>query len=203
MLSPGWGNEVLIFWFGEAGPGCWFNKDAAFDDTVRQRFRALHEALATCDDDFLIADPRTELAAVIVLDQMSRNLFRGTPGAFAADARTLLIAQEAIARGFDAGLTKDERMFLYLPFEHAEDAAAQARCVTSMATLDDPKLTEWEHAVPGVTSGNEFTFTAPPSSAAREKMTKVDLAWNGVHATSLSGHAQRINRNQIHQRSKR
>jgi uncharacterized protein (DUF924 family) len=146
MLSTGWSNDVLNFWFGEAGPSRWFNKDAAFDDTVRQRFHALHEALATCDKDLLIADPRTALAAVISLDQMSRNMFRGTPGAFAADARALSIAQDAIARGFDAELTKDERMFLYLPFEHAENAEAQARCVTLMATLNDPELTEWAEA---------------------------------------------------------
>ncbi len=146
MLSPGWSNDVLNFWFGEAGPGRWFNQDAAFDDTVRQRFGALREALAICGNGLLIADPRTALAAVIVLDQMSRHMFRGTPGAFAADAQALFIAQEATARGFDAGLTKDERMFLYLPFEHAEDAEAQARCVALMATLDDPELTAWAEA---------------------------------------------------------
>ena len=150
MLSLGWSNDILNFWFGEAGPGRWFNKDAAFDDIVRQRFRALHEALATSDNGLLIADPRSALAAVIVFDQMSRNMLRGTPGAFAADPRALLIAQEAIARGFDAGLTKDERMFLYLPFEHAEDAEAQARCVALMAALDDPELTEWAEAHRGI-----------------------------------------------------
>jgi uncharacterized protein (DUF924 family) len=146
MLSPRWSDDVLNFWFGEAGPDRWFKIDDSFDDTVRHRFRAVHEALATCDNGVLIADPRTALAAVIVFDQMSRNMFRGTPAAFAADPRALALAQAAIARGFDAGLTKDERMFLYLPFEHTEDAEAQARCVTLMATLDDPELTEWAEA---------------------------------------------------------
>jgi uncharacterized protein (DUF924 family) len=88
----------------------------------------------------------TALAAIIVFDQMSRNMFRDTPSAYAADRRALSIAQEAIARGFDVGLSKDERMFLYLPFEHAEDAEAQARCVTLMATLDDPELVKWADA---------------------------------------------------------
>jgi uncharacterized protein (DUF924 family) len=146
MLSPGWSNDVLNFWFGEAGPDRWFNKDAAFDDIVRQRFHALHEGLTACDNELLIADPRTALAAVIVFDQMSRNMFRDTPGAFAADPRALSIAQEAIAGGFDVGLTKDERMFLYLPFEHAENAEAQARSVALTATLDDPELTGWAEA---------------------------------------------------------
>src|SRR5689334_3480946 len=140
MLSPEWTNDVLRFWFDEAGPDRWFGKAATFDDTVRRRFGAVHEALATCHDDVLLVDPRTALAAVIVFDQMSRNMFRGTPKAFAADERALSIAQEAIVRGFDVGLSKVERMFLYLPFEHAEDAEAQARGVTLITKLDDPEL---------------------------------------------------------------
>jgi uncharacterized protein (DUF924 family) len=146
MLSLGWNSDVLKFWFDEADSDRWFSKDPALDDTVRRRFRALYDALATCDNELLLVDPRTALAAVIVFDQMSRNMFRDTPSAFAADPRARSIAQEAIARGFDVGLTKDERMFLYLPFEHAEDAEAQARSVTLMATLDDPELTKWADA---------------------------------------------------------
>jgi uncharacterized protein (DUF924 family) len=150
MLGPEWSNEVLKFWFDEAGSARWFGKDAAFDDTVRQRFHTLLEALATQSNDSVLIDARTALAAVIVLDQMSRNMFRDTARAFAADARALSIAQDAIARGFDAGLTKDERMFLYMPFEHAEDAEAQARCCALMATLDDPELTKWAEAHRGI-----------------------------------------------------
>ena len=143
MLTAEWSNDVLRFWFAETGSEYWFNKDPAFDETVRRRFLALYEALANCGDDLLLADARTALAAVVVFDQMSRNMFRDTPRAFATDRRALSIAREAIDRGFDAGLTKDERMFLYLPFEHAEDAATQARSVMLMATLDDPQLTKW------------------------------------------------------------
>jgi uncharacterized protein (DUF924 family) len=143
MLTAEWSNDVLKFWFAESGSEYWFNKDPAFDETVRRRFLVLYEALATCSNNLLLADARTALAAILAFDQMSRNMFRDTPRAFATDRRALSIAQEAIDRGFDAGLTKDERMFLYLPFEHAEDAAAQARSVMLMATLDDPELTEW------------------------------------------------------------
>jgi uncharacterized protein (DUF924 family) len=142
----GWSKDVFQFWFAESGPDRWFNKDPAFDEAVRRRFLPLHEALASCDDAFLLADPRTALAAIIVLDQMSRNMFRNTPRAFATDPRALRLAQEAIARGFDADLTKDERMFLYLPFEHSEDPQAQARCVALTATLNDADLTKWAEA---------------------------------------------------------
>jgi uncharacterized protein (DUF924 family) len=109
MLSPEWSNDVLQFWFEEAGAERWFNKDSAFDETVRSRFLALHTMLAACDEGPLVADARTALAAILVFDQMPRNMFRGTPR----------------------------------PFEHAEDPAEQARCVTLMATLGDPELTKW------------------------------------------------------------
>jgi uncharacterized protein (DUF924 family) len=142
----GWSNDVLQFWFGESGPDQWFNKDPAFDETVRQRFFSLHEALTSSEIALFLTDPHTALAAIIVFDQMSRNMFRDTPRAFAGDPRAFSLAHEAIARGFEAGLTKDERMFLYLPFEHAEEPQAQARCVALMATLNDPELTKWAEA---------------------------------------------------------
>ena len=135
MISADWPGDVLTFWFEETQPEQWFKKDKDFDATIRRRFLALHEVLAAQPNEALFADARTALAAVIVFDQMSRNMFRDTPRAFATDPLAFWIAQAAIAKGFDTGLTKDERSFLYLPFEHAEDAVAQARCVALMATL--------------------------------------------------------------------
>jgi uncharacterized protein (DUF924 family) len=120
--------------------------DPAFDAAIRERFLPLHEGLVSRADDELVADVRTALAAVIVLDQMSRNMFRGTARAFAADPQALRLAQAAVARGFDTGLPKDRRKFFYLPFEHCEDQKAQARCVELMASLGDPKLTKWAEA---------------------------------------------------------
>jgi uncharacterized protein (DUF924 family) len=77
---------------------------------------------------------------------MSRNMFRGTPQAFAADAKALDLAAAAVALGFDRALTNDERQFLYLPFEHAESAEAQAHSVALFASLGDPELTKWAEA---------------------------------------------------------
>ena len=146
IISGDWVGDVLKFWFEEAKPEQWFKKDAAFDQSIRRRFLALHEVLAADTSEALFADALTALAAVIVLDQMSRNLFRNTARAFATDDQARWVAQGAIAQGFDAGLTKDERVFLYLPFEHAEDREAQERCVALMATLGDPELTKWAQA---------------------------------------------------------
>lgn len=94
----------------------------------------------------LLADAQTALAAVTVLDQMSRNMFRDTPRAFAADPQALRLAEVAVARGFDAGLTKEERTFLYLPFQHAEDRRSQARSVALVTSLGDRELQKWAEA---------------------------------------------------------
>jgi uncharacterized protein (DUF924 family) len=137
MISADWPGDVLTFWFKETPPEFWFKKDKDFDADIRRRFLALHEVLSAKPTEALFADAGTALAAVIVFDQMSRNMFRDTPRAFASDPLAFWIAQAAV------GMTKDERSVLYLPFEHAEDAVAQERCVALMATLSDPELSKW------------------------------------------------------------
>jgi len=145
-IEDGWVETVLKFWFEQATPEQWFNKDAAFDTAIRECFLLLHEALVSRPDNELLPDARTALAAVIVLDQMSRNMFRGTARAFAADPQALRLAQAAVARGFDTGLPNDRRKLFYLPFEHCEDKKTQARCVELMASLGDPELAKWAEA---------------------------------------------------------
>ncbi len=140
-------DEVLRFWFEETRPKQWFEKDEAFDAEVRAALpRRCTRPWPRSRARRCSSDARTALAAVIVLDQMPRNMFRGSPRAFATDAKALGIADAVIARGFDAGLTKDERLFCYLPFEHAEDSAAQVRCVALMSALGDADLTKWAEA---------------------------------------------------------
>ena len=141
-----WVGQVLKFWFEETGPDQWFTKNPAFDASIRERFLGLHEIIVSRGNDALLVNAQTALAAVIVLDQMSRNMFRDTPRAFAADAQALRVAEAAIVRGLDVSLTKHQRMFLYLPFEHAEDRRSQARCVELMASLGDPELQKWAEA---------------------------------------------------------
>jgi uncharacterized protein (DUF924 family) len=131
-----WVAEVLRFWFEELTPQDWFTKSDALDDRIRERFAKLHELMR--NGEIAIPDtPSAYLAAVIVLDQFSRNVSRGTPGAFACDARALALSQEAIARGYDRDFSKPQRQFLYMPFMHSEDRAVQARSVELFATLGD------------------------------------------------------------------
>ena len=117
-------DEVLDFWFeGDCDlfRPCWFEQSDEFDAACRARFTdALQQARAGTFADWM-ATPRGALALVILLDQMSRNLHRGSAEAFAADAKARSLANDALERGLDQSLSPMEQMFLYLPFEHSED----------------------------------------------------------------------------------
>jgi uncharacterized protein (DUF924 family) len=149
---------VLDFWFGPADdPGhaeprtAWFKKDDAFDAQIRTRFGPLIErALIGGIDDWLTSpvDPLPALARVLVLDQFTRNVFRGSARAFAGDPMALQTARALVASGADRALTGVQRQFAYLPFEHAEDLSHQRTAVQlyKQLAVDEPAragLVEW------------------------------------------------------------
>jgi uncharacterized protein (DUF924 family) len=130
--------EILAFWFGpppHATRDVWFRKDPTFDAAIRERFGAAATAALSGEFTTWDATPQGALARVILLDQFTRNLHRDTPLGFAGDALALGIAEQAIARGFDRELDRFERWFLYLPFEHSEDAAMQQRSLALFGQL--------------------------------------------------------------------
>jgi uncharacterized protein (DUF924 family) len=131
--------EVLEFWFG-AEPGAarlaWFRKDPAFDDEIRRRFGALHAAAARRELEAWRLSAEPMLALVIVLDQFSRNLYRGDARAFAQDAHARECARQAVSRKDDLGLLPVQRQFLYLPYEHSESLADQEIGLELMRSLD-------------------------------------------------------------------
>jgi len=140
MELPPLAADVLDFWFGLPPPASraeWFRKDAAFDADIRDRYGVAVAAACAGAYGEWCASPRGALARVIVLDQFTRNVHRGTAAAFSGDARALATADEAVARGFDRTLAPVERQFLYLPFEHAEDASMQARSLALFGALAD------------------------------------------------------------------
>jgi uncharacterized protein (DUF924 family) len=134
--------DVLEFWFGAPGSPelgrnrkQWFEKSAAFDAQIGERFLATHEAAAAGRLDGWAERPLAALALVVTLDQFPRNMFRGTPRAFAADPKALAVARGIVARGFDTAYLPAQRWFAYLPFEHAEDLAAQAESLALFERL--------------------------------------------------------------------
>ena len=139
--------SLLSFWFGPldaagladaAHQRRWFMKDAAFDETLRRDFGDLHAQVAALPEGQLPESPRARLACVITLDQLSRNLFRDTPGMFAHDAKALAWARRAVDASDDTRVAAAERPFFYLPFMHSESLADQERCVALYAALPAP-----------------------------------------------------------------
>jgi uncharacterized protein (DUF924 family) len=111
---------VLNFWFLEISPAQWWKADPTFDQLVADRFGALHEKAIRAELYDWRGDARGRLAEIIVLDQFSRNLYRGDPRAFAADPMALALAQEAVSLKADLELPPGERVFMYMPFMHSE-----------------------------------------------------------------------------------
>jgi uncharacterized protein (DUF924 family) len=143
-------DEVLDFWFGppprEQDREAWFKKDPAFDEAIGQRFgaridEALRGGLRAWD-----ATPGGALARILVLDQFTRNVFRGDAKSFAGDALALAAARHMVARGDDLRLAGVMRRFVYLPFEHSEDLAMQRESLRLFGALAaaEPKLADSE-----------------------------------------------------------
>jgi len=112
--------DILKFWFEELEPPQWWKKDEALDQMMIEQFSEIHRRAAQCELFEWRVNAQGRLAEVIVLDQFSRNMFRGSSRSFAYDALALALAQEAVAVGADTSLGQTERSFLYMPYMHSE-----------------------------------------------------------------------------------
>jgi uncharacterized protein (DUF924 family) len=138
-MSP---NDVIDFWH-IAGEARWFAKDAAFDGALSLRFK---EALQDARDgafDGWSETPQGALALVILLDQFSRNIHRGSPLAFAGDAKALALAKASIGRGDHHAMPATLARWFVMTFEHAEDRDAQMRGVALFMTMGFADLAWW------------------------------------------------------------
>jgi uncharacterized protein (DUF924 family) len=131
-------DDIVKFWFEELTPDDWYKADARRDAEIRRRFGPLYEKLKVAVTQDWLELPKGWLAAILVLDQFPRNMFRGDPRAFATDAEALALAKRAIAKGVDMRLQPDQRAFIYLPFQHSEDGADQARSLELFTALGNP-----------------------------------------------------------------
>lgn len=132
---PATAQDVLDFWFAEANAAHWFAADDAFDARIRERFGSAVQAAADGRLDDWARTPSGWLALLILLDQFPRNLYRNDPRAWAADAGAQRVALSGLARGDDRQLPAVQRVFAYLPLEHAEDPALQRRSVALFEAL--------------------------------------------------------------------
>jgi len=130
-----WTAELLHVWFHRLRPGDWFAVDAQVDEELRRRFARELAMLSARPAGEFLTDPQTALAAVLLFDQLPRNLFRGTPQAYATDPLARAIALGALDRGLDAALTRRQRQFLAMPLMHSEAIADQRRALRYYARL--------------------------------------------------------------------
>lgn len=142
--------RILDFWFGTPGSADygesrpeWFEADDTFDADIRSRFREHFDRAVRGELDFMANDPQSCLALIILLDQFSRNMFRGSAQAFAADEKALAYARTAVERGLDQQLPPFQRTFIYLPFEHSESLADQDRSVALFEALGDAETLDY------------------------------------------------------------
>ena len=142
-LPDNWQTQLLTFWFQDHGEADWFGGGPAFDAAVTERFAAWREALRSQPIEAFTPGAESALAAIILFDQVPRNAFRGTAEAFATDHIALGIARRAVELGFDASVTKDQKLFLYLPFEHSENIDDQRESVRLMSALGDQRLLQF------------------------------------------------------------
>lgn len=136
---------VTSFW-RDAGMAKWFGGGDAFDAECRDRFLYAHHAAARREHAHWMDDAEGALALLILLDQIPRNVFRGSGHAFASDGLARQYATQALAAGFDAASEPELRMFFYLPFEHSEDMADQDRAVELFAALGNDNLLGYANA---------------------------------------------------------
>ena len=131
-------NRILTFWFKEhelTAPQIdgrletWFGEDPLFDQEIEREFSDEVEAASTGAIDYWSHQPQGRLALILLLDQFRRNIFRGTAEAFAKDKAALKLCIEGAMQKKDKGLTPIQRVFFYMPLQHAESRKVQAKSV--------------------------------------------------------------------------
>jgi uncharacterized protein (DUF924 family) len=141
-------DAVLDFWFHDVPADRRFARDAALDRKIADRFGAMHDHVLVTRAEGWRDDPATLLAAIVLLDQFSRNMHRDKAAAFAGDALAVELTKEAIGKGWDIRVAPERRAFLYMPLMHAEDRETQILSLTSFERLGDAENLRYarEHA---------------------------------------------------------
>jgi uncharacterized protein (DUF924 family) len=135
---------VIDFWFREIEPRQWFAKDSAFDRLIAERFKDVHDSALKCELFPWRDSAQGRLAEIIVLDQFSRNIFRDSPLAFAADPLALALSQEAVRIQAQHEFPTQQRPFLYMPFMHSESPLIHEQAVVLFGEPGLEKNLEFE-----------------------------------------------------------
>ncbi len=136
--------DILTFWFEELTEADWYSGTEAIDRTIADRFTDVLTAARAGELWQWRTTPEGSLAEIIVLDQFSRNIFRGNPAVFSGDGQALTLAQEAVAKNFDQGLTKRQKQFLYMPYMHSESRIVHVEALRLFTELGDEGNLKYE-----------------------------------------------------------
>jgi uncharacterized protein (DUF924 family) len=145
-VTAHWAAALLDFWFNQVGETGWWGHDDALDRDCIERFWPLWEAKRTESAGEFLNRADDALGAVLLFDQMPRNMFRGSARAFETDPLACEIARGAIAQGYDIQIGGSGRLFFYMPFQHSEDIADQDLSLTLFAGMNDPKVMNFARA---------------------------------------------------------
>jgi uncharacterized protein (DUF924 family) len=177
-----WAAELLHCWFHTLGPRVWFAPDPRADAMLRQRFEPELAMLRSRPAREFLTDPATALAAVLLFDQLPRNLYRGDPRAYAFDSLARKIARGALERGWDGALGLPQRQFLAMPLMHSEAIADQRRSLAIYARLG--RRYGWPFAVSHYRMIARFgrfphrnAILGRKSSAAETRAVAAGFAW--------------------------
>ncbi|MEW5757178.1 MAG: DUF924 family protein [Pseudomonadota bacterium] len=135
--------EILEFWFAPEVKKRWFNATPEFDQLMLEQFLVTYQAAAAGELDHWVESPRSCLALLIVLDQFPLNMFRGTPQAFATETQAQRISKEAVVKGLDRGMSKEYKIFMYMPLMHSEDIRDQELSVSLFESAGLPDNLKW------------------------------------------------------------
>lgn len=129
--------EIIHFWFSETEPRLWFQRSVEFDSIIKDRFAMTYNMARDGLCNSWNTDADGCLALCLLLDQFPRRMFRGTAAEFETDERALLIAKQAVSKGFDQVLSPEKRFFLYIPFEHSERLSDQKKNLELFKSMQD------------------------------------------------------------------
>ena len=175
-------DDVLRFWFDEHSKDDWFGGKAEFDAALAKEFAETHAAVARAEAWEWRKTPEGRLAEIIVLDQFSRQLHRGSPEAFAQDKMATALTQEAVAVGADEAIPMERRMFLFMPFMHAESLVIQEEGVKHFEQFGPDMLKFMTGHRDCVATFGRFPFR---NKALERESTEAELAYMKAQGDSM------------------
>ncbi|WP_265562970.1 DUF924 family protein [Sphingomicrobium arenosum] len=137
--------DVIDYWYDDVGEARWWKKDAALDAEIKAKWAKLRREVIDSDAEVWRGGPRRILAAIIMLDQFSRNIHRGKAKAFEGDALARRLTRRAIAKGWDLRMTREQRYFLYMPLMHSEEMSDQEESIRLFDALSDEGRDKFAH----------------------------------------------------------